>query len=557
MKKWWENAVIYQVYPSSFQDSDGDGIGDLEGVINRLPYIEKLGVDVIWLNPVYKSPNVDNGYDVSDYEDIQPVFGDMATFDRLLDEAHKRNIKIVMDLVVNHSSDQLDWFISSKKSKDNPYHDYYIWKNGSPDKLPNNWGSYFSGPAWTYDDKLGQYYLHLFAKEQPELNWRNKAMRQDVYKMMRWWLDKGIDGFRMDSISLLDKPVGLPDVPNPDHAKYADAQPIVADGPQLGQYLKEMNREVLSKYDGVSIGEMIGSKVDDAREYTGRDNHELDMIFQFEHVTLTPNPDKRLGKWNDERVKLTDLKASLSKWQYGLNKVGWNSLYWNNHDQPRAVSRFGNDSDEYRDVSAKMLALVLHLLKGTPYIYQGEELGMTNAHNTSLAQYRDLETLNAYKEIVVDEKLVSPEKMLRFFAEISRDNARTPMQWDDSEKAGFTSGKPWIDVNPNYVKINAQDEVDDPHSVFSFYEKLISLRHQSDLIVYGDYEELDPEDGQAFCYKRHYGTQTLLVMSNFTDQSLIRDYGQASGNQLVISNYSDDRGTMLRPYEAKAYLIQR
>lgn len=556
MQKWWENAVVYQIYPISFQDSNGDGIGDLNGIISRLDYIKKLGVDIIWLNPIYQSPNIDNGYDVSDYEKIQPKFGNMATFDKLLAESHQRGIKIVMDLVVNHSSDQQKWFIESKKSKDNPYHDYYIWQDGSSKKLPNNWGSYFSGPAWTYDKELGQYYMHLFAKEQPELNWRNPKMRQDVYQMMRWWFEKGIDGFRMDSISLLDKPDGYPDAPNPENATYADAQPIVADGKRLNQYLKEMNKEVLSKYNVVSIGEMIGSKVEDAAEYTGRDNHELDMIFQFEHVTLTPNRDKRLGKWNDERVKLTDLKASLSKWQYGLNEKGWNSLYWNNHDQPRAVSRFGNDSPKYRVLSAKMLATTLHMLKGTPYIYQGEELGMTNNHFKDISDYRDLETLNAYQEFVNREKIVSKEKMKKYLANMSRDNARTPMQWNDSQNAGFTNGTPWIEVNPNKKEINAAAQINDPDSVFSYYQKLIQLRHQSKLIVYGDYKELDPEDNDVFAYKRLYNGKELLVISNFTDKQVTRNYNQANAVSLIISNYRDDKITTLRPYETKVYRLK-
>lgn len=555
MRKWWENAVIYQVYPRSFQDSDNDGIGDLQGIINRLPYIKKLGADVIWLNPVYRSPDRDNGYDVSDYEDIQPVFGNMQIFDTLLAQAHELGIKLVMDLVVNHSSDQQKWFVESKKSQDNPYHDYYIWVDGKPGKLPNNWGSYFSGSAWTYDQKLGQYYMHLFAKEQPELNWRNPDMRQAVYKMMRWWLDKGIDGFRMDSISLLDKPDRYPDAPNPGHGLYADAQPIVADGNRLESYLKKMNHEVLSKYDVVSIGEMIGSKVEDAKRYTGRDNHELDMIFQFEHVTLTPNQDKRLGKWNDVPVKLTDLKKSLSKWQAGLNQTGWNSLYWNNHDQPRAVSRFGNDTEKYRVISAKMLALTLHLLKGTPYIYQGEELGMTNCHYTDISQYQDLESVNAFAELVNQEKIVDQDTMLKYLATMSRDNARTPMQWDTSTNAGFSQGTPWMAVNPNYQTINAAAQVNDPDSVFGFYQKLIKLRHSSDLVVYGDYQELDPDDNQVFAYLREYQDQRLLVIINFTADTLKRDYGQTVADQLLISNYHDDQLDELRPYEAKAYLL--
>lgn len=380
-------------------------------------------------------------------------------------------------------------------------------------------------------------------------------MRQDVYKMMRWWFDKGIDGFRMDSISLLDKPDGYPDAPNPGNATYADAQPIVADGKRLGNYLKEMNKEVLSKYNVVSIGEMIGSKVSDAAEYTGRNNHELDMIFQFEHVTLTPNKDKRLGKWNDESVNLIDLKASLSKWQYGLNKNGWNSLYWNNHDQPRTVSRFGNDSLEYRALSAKMLATTLHMLKGTPYIYQGEELGMTNNHFNSINDYRDLETLNAYDELVNQEKIVSKDKMMSYLANMSRDNARTPMQWDNSKNAGFTTGTPWIEINKNKDEINVSNQINDPNSVFHYYQLLIQLRHKSDLIVYGDYQEIDPEYNEVFAYKRLYKGKELLVISNFTNKHITRNYNQENANSLVISNYPNDKLTELRPYEAKVYLF--
>ncbi|MCC7667222.1 glycoside hydrolase family 13 protein [Liquorilactobacillus satsumensis] len=555
MEKWWKNAVVYQIYPASFQDSNGDGIGDLNGIISRLDYIKKLGVDIIWLNPIYKSPNVDNGYDVSDYQDIQPIFGDLKIFNNLLKQAHQHKIKVVMDLVVNHSSNQQKWFVESRKSKNNPYHDYYIWKDGDPKKLPNNWGSYFSGPAWTYDKEIQQYYMHLFAKEQPELNWKNPQMRKDVYRLMRWWFDKGIDGFRMDSISLLDKPDNYPDAPNPANATYADAQPIVADGKRLGNYLKEMNKEVLSKYNVVSIGEMIGSNVKDALEYTGRNNHELDMIFQFEHVTLTPNKDKRLGKWNDIPVNLVDLKNSLSKWQNGLNKQGWNSLYWNNHDQPRAVSRFGNDSPEYRELSAKMLATTLHMLKGTPYIYQGEELGMTNNHFKTMADYRDLETLNAYDELVNKEKIVSKEKMMSYFANMSRDNARTPMQWNNSKNAGFTTGTPWIEVNENKAQINAAAQINDPNSVFSYYQKLIQLRHKSSLIVYGDYLELDPNDDKVFAFKRTYKKQELLVISNFTAEELTRDYNQKNADSLVIGNYPDDEITLIRPYETKVYLF--
>jgi oligo-1,6-glucosidase len=555
MKKqnWWQRAVVYQVYPRSFQDSNGDGIGDLGGVIKRLPYIKKLGADVIWLNPIYKSPDKDNGYDISDYRDIQPKFGDMQTFDTLLAKAHELGIKILMDLVVNHTSDQHEWFKESRKSKDNPYRDFYIWRDGKKGKEPNNWGSYFGGSTWKYDEQTGQYYLHLFAEGQPDLNWENPRMREQVWELMRFWLDKGVDGFRMDVINFISKPEGLPDAPNPEHALYGNVEPLVADGAKLNDYLKEMNDKVLSHYDVMSVGEMPSSRPEDAVQYTGLDAGELNMVFQFDHVSLAANPDPRLGKWDDQPAKLTDLKAALSRWQYALDGKGWNSLYWNNHDQARAVSRFGNDSPEYRVRSAKMLGTTLHMMQGTPYIYEGEELGMTNAHFTDLSQYEDIESLAAYHQLVDREHLVDHDTMMRYLATKSRDNARTPMQWDRSQNAGFTDGEPWLSVNANYQTINAQDELEDTDSVFYYYQKLIQLRHHSDLIVYGDYQELDPDDHEVFAYQRHYRGKTLLVISNFTARELTRDYGQAAAQKKLIGNYDDDLGVTLRPYETKVY----
>ncbi|WP_353948529.1 alpha-glucosidase [Sporolactobacillus sp. Y61] len=552
-QNWWQRAVVYQVYPRSFQDSNGDGIGDLGGVIKRLPYIKKLGADVIWLNPIYKSPDKDNGYDISDYRDIQPKFGDMQTFDTLVAKAHESGIKILMDLVVNHTSDQHEWFKESRKSKDNPYRDFYIWRDGKKGKAPNNWGSYFGGSTWKYDEQTGQYYLHLFAEGQPDLNWENPRMREQVWELMRFWLDKGVDGFRMDVINFISKPEGLPDAPNPEHALYGNAEPLVADGAKLNDYLKEMHDKVLARYNVMSVGEMPSSKPEDAVQYTGLDAGELNMVFQFDHVTLAANPDPRLGKWNDQPVKLTDLKASLSRWQYALDGKGWNSLYWNNHDQPRAVSRFGNDTPEYRVRSAKMLGTTLHMMQGTPYIYQGEELGMTNSHFTDLSQYEDIESLAAYHQLVDQERLVDHDTMMRYLATKSRDNARTPMQWDRSQNAGFTDGEPWLSVNANHEKINAQDELKDTDSVFYYYQKLIQLRHHSDLIVYGDYQELDPDDNEVFAYQRHYKGEKLLVISNFTDHELSRDYGQAAAQKKLIGNYDDDLGVTLRPYETKVY----
>jgi len=552
---WWKKSVVYQVYPRSYQDSNGDGIGDLPGLTSRLPYIKKLGADVIWLNPIYKSPDKDNGYDISDYRSIQPDYGTMEDFDQMLEEAHDLGLKIMMDLVVNHTSDQHKWFQESKKSKDNPYRDYYVWRDPVDGHEPNNWGSYFNGPTWKFDETTGQYYLHLFAEGQPDLNWENPKVRDEVWDVMRFWLDKGIDGFRMDVINLISKPEGLPDGKKAADERYADVGKVVADGPRLNEFLQEMNRKVLSKYDVMTVGEMPDSTPDDAIKYTGLDSNELNMVFQFDHVGLEPNPDIRLGKWNDKPVKLVELKHSLSKWETQLNGKGWNSLYWNNHDQPRTVSRFATDDPKYRVKAAKMLGTTLHMMQGTPYVYEGEELGMTNAHYTKLDQYEDLDSLNAYREFVEDEKIIDSASMLKFMSHMSRDNARTPMQWDESKNAGFTDKKPWFALNANYPEINAEDNLADKDSVFYYYQKLIDLRHHSDLIIYGDYELLDSDDPEVFAYKRHYQGQMLLVISNFTDKNLTRDYQQTTG-KLLIGNYDDDLGTSLRAYESKVYLFE-
>ncbi|GEP23171.1 glycoside hydrolase family 13 protein [Lentilactobacillus diolivorans] len=552
--KWWQDSVVYQIYPMSFQDSNNDGIGDLPGIKQRLPYLKKLGVDVIWLNPIYESPNKDNGYDIADYEAINPMYGTMADFDQLLEATHKSGIKLLMDLVVNHTSDQHRWFQESKKSQDNQYADYYIWRDPVDGHEPNNWGAAFGGSAWTYVPERGQYYLHLFAPGQPDLNWENPDVRESIWSLMRFWLDKGVDGFRMDVINLISKPAGLPDAPAP--ANYATVEKMVADGPKLNDYLHEMNDKVLSHYDVMTVGEMPSSKPEDAIEYTGLKSNELNMVFQFEHVSLSSNPDKRLGKWNDAPVKLTDLKRALSRWQVELDGQGWNSLYWNNHDQPRAVSRFANDDPKYRVRAAKLLGTTLHMMQGTPYVYEGEELGMTNVHYTSLDQYEDLESINSYHELVDENKFVDGKTMLKYLANVSRDNARTPMQWDAKENAGFSKVKPWFALNPNYTEINVAGELEDPESVFYYYQKLIALRHDSELIRYGTYEEIDPQDAEVFAYRRHYEDQTLLVLSNFTDQTVTRDYDQANATERLIGNYEDDQGTTLRPYESKVYVFK-
>ncbi len=553
-KQWFKDTVVYQVYPMSFQDSNNDGIGDLPGITKRLDYIKKLGADVIWLNPIYESPNKDNGYDIANYRAINPEYGSMTDFDDLLNKAHQLNLKIMMDLVVNHTSDQHHWFQESKKSKDNPFSDFYIWRDPVNGHEPNNWLAAFGGSAWTYVPERKQYYLHLFATGQPDLNWENPDVRQAVFDIERFWLDKGVDGFRMDVINLISKPKGLPDVPEP--ATAGKTMDFVADGHRLNEFLSQMNSELLSKYDTITVGEMPGSNTEDAIKYTGLNSHELNMVFQFEHVGLSPNPDVRLGKWNDQPVKLTELKASLNRWQTGLDGKGWNSLYWNNHDQPRAVSRFGNDDPKYRVLSAKMLATTLHLMQGTPYVYQGEELGMTNAHFTKLNQYEDIESINFYHELVEQEKIVDGPTMLKYLANISRDNARTPMQWNDKNNAGFSSAKPWFALNPNYKSINVEDSLADKNSVFYYYQKLIKLRHNNEIIKYGSFEKIDSDDDQVYAYRRHYEGKTLLLISNFTDKIVSRDYGQSNASSLLIDNYEDDKVNELRPYEAKAYLFK-
>lgn len=548
---WWKEAVIYQIYPRSFQDSNGDGIGDLKGITSKLDYLKLLGVDVIWLSPIYQSPNDDNGYDISDYKKIMKEFGSMEDFDELLMEAHHRGLKIVMDLVVNHTSDEHAWFVESKKSIDNPYRDYYIWRKGKEDgRQPNNWGSFFGGSAWEYDNTTDMYYLHLFSKKQPDLNWDNEAVRQAVYDMMTWWCEKGIDGFRMDVINMISKTKELPDGETKG-GTYGDFEPYCFHGPNVHRYLKEMNEKVLSKYDIMTVGETPGVTTEQAKQYAGEEANELNMVFQFEHV----ESNGKYGKWTDQKLPMLQLKKILSKWQVQLAGSAWGSLYWSNHDQPRAVSRFGDDREEYRVLSAKMLATCLHMMQGTPYIYQGEELGMTNYPFTDLKEFKDIESIHAYKDWVESGR-VSHEEMLRCLRLKSRDNARTPMQWDLTENAGFTTGTPWLYVNPNYIQINARSEMENPDSVFHYYRKLIALRKQYKIIVYGDYKLLLPDSGELFAYVRRFKDEKLLVICNFTDQE--QEYqipGEFSGSLLscLISNYGRtgaDSHLILKPYEA-------
>ena len=558
-KAWWKESVVYQVYPRSFMDSNGDGIGDLKGIMLKLDYLQELGVDVIWLSPIYKSPNDDNGYDISDYQSIMTEFGTMDDFNRLLSAVHERGMKIMMDLVVNHTSDEHPWFLASRSSVDDPKRDYYIWRPGKEGKEPNNWESVFKGSAWKYDEATDEYYLHLFSQKQPDLNWENPQVREEIYSMMKWWLDKGVDGFRMDVINFLSKDQRFMDGDILNGKQHGDGSPYFLNGPRIHEFLQEVNQRVLSDYDVMTVGEMPGVTPDDALLYTGEDRGELHMVFQFEHMDIGGGPE---GKWNNEKWELSDLKGILSKWQYGLEEVGWNSLYWNNHDQPRVVSRFGDDG-EYRVESAKMLAACLHMLKGTPYIYQGEELGMTNIAFESIEEYRDIETMNSYEELV-NVYGWSKEKMMAAIHARSRDNARTPMQWNDGRNAGFTTGTPWIGVNNNYPEINAEKAYNDPQSIFHFYKKLIQLRKQREVIVYGRYDLLCPDDEQIFAYTRTLGDEKLLVLCNFKGQEGTLTLPTALHSltaTLLIGNYEqEESGTVssepMRPYECRVYLLK-
>lgn len=556
-KAWWKECVVYQIYPRSFQDSDHDGIGDLPGIIERLPYLHYLGVDVLWLSPFYQSPGKDNGYDISDYQAIAPEFGTLADFDELLSQIHRYGMKLVIDLVVNHTSDQHPWFRESRKSRDNPYRDYYIWRDGSAGGPPNNWGASFSGSCWKLDEATGQYYLHTFGEFQPDLNWDNPKLRQEIYRMMRWWCDRGVDGFRMDVISMISKTPEMPDGPQKPGSIYGSFAPYVVNGPHVHEYLQEMNREVLSRYDLLTVGECSGLTVEQACRYANSEGTELSMAFQFEHMDLDGG---ETFKWNLRRMDLVELKQVLSKWQNGLDGKAWNSLYWCNHDQPRIVSRLGDDrTSQMREQSAKALALCLHMMQGTPYIYQGEELAMTNASFASLEDFRDVESLNAYRELT-ESGQIDPETMLDYLRFKSRDNARTPMQWDDGFQGGFTTAKPWIGVNENCHFINAKEQLERPDSVFNFYRHLILLRHEHELIVYGGYQLLWPEDPQIFAYIRTLDQQRMLVVCNLSGRiAKMRMPDGFFEVELLISNCIDtflQPVMTLRPWEAFAVLQQ-
>lgn len=547
-KKWWKESVVYQIYPRSFKDSNGDGIGDLNGITEKLDYLKELGVDVIWLSPVYQSPGDDNGYDISDYRAILEEFGTMEEFDRMLQAAHERGIRLVMDLVVNHTSDEHPWFVESRKSKDNPYRDYYIWRPARMGKEPNNWGSCFSGSAWEYNEATDMYYLHLFSKKQPDLNWDNPRVRNEVYDMMNWWLDKGVDGFRMDVISLISKKPELPDG-KPGINGYASFNEP-ANGPHVHEYLQEMRRRVLEGRDTITVGECSGVTLEEAKKYASSDEKELNMVFQFEHMDVDADG---TNKWSDKKMDLRDLKHIMTKWQKGLEGIAWNSLFWENHDQPRSVSRFGNDA-EYWEESAKMLATCLHMMQGTPYIYQGEELGMTNVPFGDISDFRDLDSINAYRELT-GQGVFTPEEMLRYLRYKSRDNARTPFQWSDEKHAGFSSGEPWIMVNPNYKKINAREQMMREDSIFCYYQKLIRIRKQYDIVVYGSYDLLLPEDPELYVYIRTLGEEQLMIVCNFygnTRMFTLPDNWKLEKTEMLIGNYKDfklGKELTIRPYE--------
>ena len=558
---WWKSAVVYQIYPRSFMDSDGDGIGDIPGMTSRLDYLQQLGVDVLWLSPVYASPMDDNGYDISDYQDVDPLFGSLADLDELIAGAHERGMRLVMDLVVNHTSDEHGWFQESR-DPDSPKRDWYWWRppregfeGGTEGAEPTNWESAFSGPTWTYDERSGEYYLHIFSTKQPDLNWENPEVREAVYAMMRWWVDRGVDGFRMDVINLISKDPTLPDGVRPEGKKYAPAFNSVANGPRLHEYLHEMNKAVgLTEQQLLTVGEMPGSTLELARDVTDPSRDELNMVFTFEHVGLDEQPG--LGKWALMDLPLPVLKANLDTWQRGLADVGWNSLYWDNHDQPRAVSRFGDDSPEHRVASAKTLATVLHLHRGTPYVYQGEELGMTNRYFTSIEQYRDIEALNYHRDAT--GLGVAAESVVESLSAKGRDNARTPMHWDDSEHAGFTTGEPWLPVHPNKAEINAATAVADPDSVFHHFRRLIELRHASPVVVDGRFDLLLPDDDQLWAFTRTLDGRALLVLANCSSSPATvstSDVPDLDGAEVLLATHGTTTGLDLAPWESRIYAL--
>jgi oligo-1,6-glucosidase len=571
-KNDWRRWVVYQIYPRSFADASGDGIGDLQGVLSRVDYLHRLGVDVVWLSPVFRSPMDDNGYDISDYQDIDPLFGSLADIDELIKELHQRNMKLVMDLVVNHTSDEHAWFRESRSSRESPKRDWYWWRDprpgtvpGTPGAEPTNWESYFSGPVWTWDEKTGQYYLHLFSTKQPDLNWENPEVRQAVYAMMRWWLDRGVDGFRMDVINMISKDTSLPDTTPRPGSPYGPGNRFFIGGPRNHEFLQEMYREVFAGRDArvLTVGEMPGVTIEDGIRFTDPARPELDMVFQFQHVSL----DIGTNKFDPVRLELPKLKASMAAWQSGLAERGWNSLYFGNHDQPRSLSRFGDDSPAHRVAAAKTLATVLHLHRGTPFVYQGDELGMANSPFTVISDYRDIEALRFYAEAT--ERGDDLAALLLAMAKMSRDQARTPVQWDASPGAGFTAGTPWLAINPDHVTVNAAAEVDDPDSVFAHYRRLITLRHEDPVVTEGDFELLLPGHPKIWAFLRRAappaGDAELLVVANFSAElvsvSLPLDRGWADARVLVPSHCEGPSQPppelTLRPWESAVWRLAK
>ncbi|WP_437132115.1 glycoside hydrolase family 13 protein [Bacillus atrophaeus] len=558
-KDWWKDSVVYQVYPRSFQDSNGDGIGDLQGIISRLDYIKQLGADVIWICPIYPSPNVDYGYDVTDHKTVMESYGTMEDFHELLEEVHKRGLKLVMDFVLNHTSTEHAWFKEAELDKTSKYRSFYFWRPGTKHGPPTDWQSDYGQSVWQYEEHTGEYYLHMNAVKQADLNWENEDVRQAVYEMMRFWLDKGVDGLRIDQLHLISKKEYLPSYEDYVQGK-AESKPFQPNGRRIHDYLTEMTEEVFSQYDVMSVGEAGTVTPEEGLTYTGTDEHELNMIFHFQHMELDQQPGKE--HWDLKPLELSDLKSVLTKWQKKLENKGWNTLFWCNHDQPRIVSRFG-DEGKYRKESAKMLASVLYLMKGTPYIYQGEELGMTNAPFTRIEDYKDIQTVNMYHKRVY-EKGYDPKEVMTSILAKSRDHARTPMQWNDGKHAGFTDGTPWLKVNPNYTSINAAEALADPDSILSYYKKLISLRKQYADLMKGSYDLLLPDDPQLFVYIRQTDTRQLLVINNFSDKEAIfqwPDELERETTQLLLSNYDGGREALpsieLKPYESRVYLLKR
>lgn len=554
-KVWWKEAIVYQIYPRSFKDSNGDGIGDLRGIIEKVDYIKKLGVDVVWLNPVYCSPNDDNGYDISDYQNIMPEFGTMGDWEELLEKLHTRNIKLIMDLVVNHTSDEHIWFMESRKDRESKFRDYYIWRPASKGNQPNNWKSVFSGSAWELDKKTGEYYMHIFSKKQPDLNWECEDVRLKVYEMMKWWLNKGIDGFRMDVINMLSKPESFENAPNKYMGEQLKDISFYTNGPKIHNYLKEMNQKVLSNYDIMTVGECPGTTIKQGLEYVNEVNKELNMIFHFEHVDIDYGPGGE--RWAKSRLDLVKFKNIFLNWENVLYGKGWNSIYLMNHDQPRAISRYGNDTPEYRVTSAKMLASFQLTMPGTPYIYMGEEIGMTNVAYKDIKDYKDLETINYYNYAIKTGK--KSEDLMNAIHFRSRDNSRTPIQWDNSDNAGFTSSTPWIKVNSNYKEINIHNALNDPDSIFYYYQKLIKLRKEHLLFVYGTFELIMPDDTHIFAFKRTFEGQSAIVILNFSENKQSFESEIDKEYKLLTSNYKEtakllSKKQTLQAYEASIYI---